>query len=268
MTLQHYLGFYNTPPLWIKKQFGVSQFEFPVIRFADFVPREIPKKLRLGHKMEYVFQQLLEHSATYQVVCSNVVVKDASRTIGELDYILQNRVTKAYIHIELTYKFYLINPAISEPIHRLMGPNKKDMVFTKLEKLKTEQFQLPYTNEARTLLEAYNIPVDALEHEACFKAQLFIPYGNSRVSIRPMNLNCIAGYWIPFDAFNSPTFAKYTYYIPYKIDRVLHPHEEVEWISHYQILLEVNLRMIKQNSPMLWVRKPDATIEKCFVVWW
>ena len=135
-------GFYETYPLWKGKQFGMEQFVFPESDINQAVEVKIPDGLRLGHQMEYVFEHLIQQSNTYEVVLKNVPVLDGKTTIGEIDFILQDLVTEAIVHVELTYKFYVIDPSISEPIHRLLGPNRRDMFFTKLDKMKTAQFPL------------------------------------------------------------------------------------------------------------------------------
>ena len=128
------IGFFKTPPIWEKKQFDIQQFEFPSLELNLFYPKPIPRNIRLGHQMEYVFKQLIEYSEVYQVVLYNLPISQGGRTIGEIDFILKDKTRDQLIHVELTYKFYLINPEISEPKHQIIGPNKRDLFFTKMEK--------------------------------------------------------------------------------------------------------------------------------------
>ncbi|AWX46051.1 hypothetical protein HME9304_03083 [Flagellimonas maritima] len=262
------IGFYNTFPLWVKEQFGVSQFEFPQIAIAQFEPKPINKALRLGHQMEEVFEQLLMASEKWKIIAKNLLIDEGKTRLGELDFILQNTNTGKVHHVELAYKFYIIDPEISEPVHRLMGPNKWDMFFTKLDKLKEKQFPLLYHTALKNKLGELQIKLDGINQEACFKTQLFIPYSNSNVSIRPLNNKCIQGNWIRFNDFNSELFKRFEYYIPFKREWVIAPSMNRKYTSHYMTLLEVNVRMLKENSPMLWLKKIDGTIEKLFVVWW
>lgn len=262
------LGFYFTPPLWTNTQFGIQQFEFPQLQLGDFKPNSINERLRLGHQMEHVFEQLISYSKHWEIISKNVLVDKGKNRIGEIDFILENTEIKEVYHIELAYKFYIVNPEISEPIHRLIGPNKRDMFFTKLDKLKGKQFPLFYAEALRSKLQDLKIQSDTVKQQACFKTQLFIPYGDTNVSIRPLNKNCIQGKWIRFEDFNAETFKTFEYYIPFKREWVIAPTLNRKYSSHYETLLEINLRMIKENSPMLWLKKPDSGIEKLFVVWW
>jgi len=272
MSLEHLqkqcVGFLNTPPLWRNEQFGIRQFEFPEVDLVAFQPQAIPERIRLGHQMEYVFKQLIEHRPEYEVLLYNQAVKKGNRTIGEIDFILNDVKNNQLIHIELTYKFYIINPEISEPIHQLMGPNKRDMFFTKMEKIKNMQFQLLHSKEGIKLLYDNTIDIKKVFHQTCYKAQLFEPYKSSPVNLRPLNPECICGYWLRFEDFKSEEFENHQFYIPYKSQWVITPHVGVEWKSHFETLMDINLRMLKENAPMIWAKKSETEFEKFFVVWW
>ncbi|MDT0607517.1 DUF1853 family protein [Croceitalea rosinachiae] len=261
-------GFYETHPLWVYEQFGVTQFKFPDLDLLNFTAQLIPEKLRLGHKMEYVFEQLLQYSKTWEVLAKNILVDHGKTRLGELDFLLKNRETQRIHHVELAYKFYIINPEITEPIYRLMGPNKRDMFYTKIDKLRNKQFPLLFSNELTEKLHSLELNPLEIQQQACFKAQLFSPYGVDSMTIRPLNKKCIQGRWIRFDDFNTTEFKKSKYYITYKQEWVLMPSANRLFTSHYETLLNINLRMLKENAPMLWMRKPNGQLEKLFIVWW
>lgn len=218
--------------------------------------------------MEDVCNQLMDHCSDYEVLMYNLPIREQKQTLGEIDFIFKKVETQQLIHVELTYKFYIINPEISEPIHQLIGPNKRDMFFTKMEKIKNEQFKLLHSKAGSMALAQRNIDADAITHQACFKAQLFEPYGSDPLGICPLNPNCIVGYWLRVSDFKTDAFKTYQFYIPYKSQWVLEPHTTVEWTPHYETLLEINLRLLKQNAPMVWMKKSNNEIEKFFVVWW
>ncbi|WP_446051256.1 DUF1853 family protein [Zobellia laminariae] len=268
MIKEQCFGFLSTPALWTGEEFGINQFVFPEVNLNRFLPKPISKKLRLGHQMEHVFTQLLIRNNTYDLILHNQPVKDENRTIGEIDFILKHRETEKLIHVELTYKFYIIDPTISEPIHRLIGPNRKDMFFTKMEKIRDKQFPLLHSKNGIKTLEERQINHEEIEHQACFKAQLYMPYANADVDITPLNKNCVYGYWLKFKAFEKDDFKNHQYYIPSKSEWVIPPHKKVRWSSHFETLMEVNLHTLNQNAPMLWMKKSDTEFQKFFVVWW
>ena len=264
---KQFLGFLNTSPLWRNNEFGIQQFEFPELQLESFQPQPIPQNIRLGHQMEYLFKQLLQYSEAYQVLLHNLPIKQSNLTIGEIDFILNERATQKLIHVELTYKFYIINTEITTPLHRLIGPNRRDMFITKMKKIKNKQFALLHTEDGNRTLANHGINTDQIEHQCCYKAQLYTPYGTT-VNIHPLNSGCIAGYWLQLTDFNANNFKDYDFYIPNKSEWIITPHIEVTWISHSQILLAINLYMYEENTPMIWMKKSDTVLEKFFVVWW
>jgi hypothetical protein len=260
-------GFSATPPLWKNRQFGIQQFSFPAVNLDSVGPLELPNNLRLGHQMEVVFKELIATSKRYNLTSSNVLVDEGKTRIGELDFILKDLKTENFLHVELAYKFYIINPEISEPIYRLMGPNKRDMFHTKLDKLKEKQLPLLHHDSLLPYWETHAINPTEIEQQCCFKAQLFEPFGE-KSSIRPLNTDCYTGRWIRFDDFNSIEFKNAEYYFPRKLECVLAPRSNVNWLNHFEALMEVNLRMVKENAPMLSMKRPSGEMEKLFVVWW
>ena len=261
-------GFLNTPSLWEEEQFDVQQFEFPSLVMKSFQPKPLPSNIRLGHQVEYIFKQLVEFSEVYDLVLYNLPIRQGKNTLGEIDFILKNKTSKQLIHVELTYKFYLIIPEITEPIHSLIGPNKRDTFFTKMEKIKNKQFPLLHSPEGAESLANLKIDHLKIKHQCCFKAQLFQPYGSKAINIRPLNKDCLSGYWLRFDDFNKPEFTKARFYLPTKSEWIIEPNNQVEWKSHVEIMSDINLRLLKEFAPLVWLKTPKGEFEKLFVVWW
>ena len=86
---------------------------------------KLPNNIRLGHLAEKIVSELIKSSANYKVLYENIQIIDGKKTIGEIDFIIEELKTKALIHMELAYKFYLFDPSISsEPINNWIGPNR------------------------------------------------------------------------------------------------------------------------------------------------
>jgi len=269
MNLKQFEGFLKTPPLWRHTQFDITQFIFPHVNLNQFIPSPFSNRIRLGHQLEQVFKQLITHTRNYEVLVYNLSIKNETRTIGEIDFILKDTTNNEIIHIELTYKFYLIDASISKkPIHQLIGPNRKDLFFTKLEKIKNKQFKLLHTPEAIEALQNKQINHRNIKHQACFKAQLFGPYQTKKTDIFPLNNNCIVGFWIHFDRFKTNEFNSFQYYMPYKSEWPIVPNNTIAWKSHQEITVDINQKMILEITPMIWIKKSETNFEKCFVVWW
>lgn len=268
MNIAQYLGFINTPALWKDSLYDVQQFEFPHVTFANFAPSPIPDNLRLGHRIEYIFKQLIEHNHTYEIILYNLQIGHRERTLGEIDYILKDPLNHKYIHVELTYKFYLIDDKITLPIHKLIGPNRRDAFYMKMEKIKQIQYPLLHSTLGIQALADYHIDHQEISHQCCFKAQLFRPYNSVDTDIGALNKACIVGYWLRLADLSAPDFAQAKFYIPAKSAWIVEPHEQVPWISLEDIIADIQLRLDKENAPLIWSKKTTGDYEKIFVVWW
>ena len=235
---------------------------------SDFSPAPIPENLRLGHQIEVVCKQLLDHSLQYEVLVYNLPIREGKQTLGEIDFILKDVATEQIIHVELTYKFYIINPDIKDPLHQLIGPNKRDAFYMKMEKIKKRQFTLLHSEAGTTALTKLDIDANKVVHQTCFKAQLFKPYKADTLQIHPLNENCVVGYWVRLSDFNTDIFTLYKYYIPDKSQWVLNADNTYEWNSHADTRVVIDQHLVKQNSPLVWMKKSETEFEKFFVVWW
>lgn len=260
------IGFLETPPLWKNNQFNIQQFEFPKLDIHSFQPHPIPKNLRLGHQMEHVFQQLIDYADAYEIVLQNLQIGEPEKTIGEIDFILKHKSKNQLIHVELTYKFYLIYPEYSNPVLQLIGPNKRDTFFKKIQKIEQIQFPLLHTEKGAKTLTEYGINHLEVEQQCCFKAQLFKPFGSDKIDLGILNEDCLIGYWQRFDDFKKRTFATTQFYMPTKSEWVHSPFGGVNWKSFTEILPEIDLRLQNGYAPMLWLKNDRKTFEKMFVV--
>lgn len=261
------LGFLSTPPLWDGKQFEIEQFQFPDVRPDSFQPEALPQNIRLGHQVEHVFKQLIDHSDHYDILVYNLPIRQEKRTLGEIDFILKDNSTEQLIHVELTYKFYIIDPEITDPIHRLIGPNRRDTFFLKKEKIKNVQFPLLHSEEGAKAL--YELGIDhhkALEHQCCFKAQLFVPYQKETVLPVIFDKACISGYWLRLNDLNKSDFKDILFYLPSKSEWIIEPHIGVAWLSHKKTLEQITNRHERGSAPMVWMKTPEVMISKAFVV--
>lgn len=266
--LSSFKSFFKTPPLWSGQFDGLSQFVFPDIDFTSLIIKDIPPHLRLGHKIEHIFLQLIQHSQQFRLIGHNIPVRRNKISLGEIDFIIQNTDNLHYTHIELTYKFYLLRTEKSALEYNLIGPNQRDSFFLKKEKIKNRQIPLLKTPEAIEALKAYGVTLNEISHRVCFKSQIFIPYGDHSLALAPFNSHCIAGKYLSYNKFASTSFASALFYIPSKQEWLLEPHDKVEWLNFNQVLQEMANRRSKNISTMLWVRGHAAEIEKLFLVWW
>lgn len=261
-------GFYTMPPLWKGKLLDVAQFDFPEIDIATFSPEAIPYNIRLGHQVEYIFKQLIEYSNDYELILYNLPISANKITLGEIDFILLDKRRNRYIHIELTYKFYVIDTSFEKPINQLIGPNRKDSFYQKITKIRDKQFPLLHRIEAKEALDSLGININELAHYSCFKAQLFRPFDQQIDDLGVFNRDCLVGVWLRLSDLLGEKFQGAKYYLPSKSEWLLAPHHLVAWQSYDQILTELDSRLARQHSPMLWIHLADDTVAKVFLVWW
>lgn len=223
---------------------------------------------------EACFEVCIKRSNNYELFIANLQIHTSTslsnrrekETLGELDYIVRNLKTNKVIHIELACKFYLYdeNTRLCEE-EKWIGPNRKDTLFDKLEKVKWKQFPLLHKKETLQKLQELNIEIPTSQ-QLCLKAFLFLPKKMKRNTF-PRNLqDCIVGYWIRFSEFikedETALFA-----IPTKKEWLLPLESTSTWHSFSEVKKEVADQLGNKKSPLIYKKTPHR-IEWFFVVWW
>lgn len=100
---------------------------------------------KLGHYFEALVQALFTASPHYRILASNCIIRSPSRTLGELDLLLEDHRQGCIVHLELALKFYLLIPpadGIDERC-RWIGSGLKDFMTLKSQRLLSHQLRLP-----------------------------------------------------------------------------------------------------------------------------
>ncbi len=112
--------------------------------------------LRLGHYYEALICFWLQNSIKFDLLANNVPLRNQEKiTIGEVDLIVFNKITKDYEHWELAVKFYLAY--IKKGQTDYIGPNANDHFHLKLAKLKNYQCKILETVPGKKYLSELNI---------------------------------------------------------------------------------------------------------------
>ncbi|QXP79362.1 MULTISPECIES: DUF1853 family protein [Winogradskyella] len=265
-TLLRYKGYVKTPSLFKSKDLTqVDLLELP-LTFKSLDTDSDFKNQRLGKLVEeFVFYQL-KHQTSVKWITENIQIQKEQQTIGEIDALFY--VKEKPIHLEIVYKFYLYDTqeSYTNPLSYWIGPNRKDALCYKLEKLKNKQFPLLYKNETKHQLEDYNINIAEVSQKLCFKAQLFLPYKRNDITIDAINEQCVYGFYISYKDIS--IFEAYKFYIPEKLDWLIDPHVNVEW-QDFNIAKDIIEKQIKENrSPLVWLKVNNTKFEKCFITFW
>lgn len=228
---------------------------------------EFPKNSVLGMQAEACFEAYLNLSKSYKVLVANLQIHGIKETLGELDYIVQNLKTNQVIHIELACKFYLYdvdNDASEE--EKWIGPNRKDSLYDKLEKVRLKQFPLLYKTETIEKLEELEIEIPTAQ-ELCLKAFLFLPK-KMKLSTFPNNYaNCVVGHWINHQDFEEEEDKNALYALPTKKEWLLPLNSIETWHSFSEVKKEIETQIKNKKSPLIY-KKTSQSMERFFVVWW
>lgn len=225
----------------------------------------IPDKLRLGKRIEYFVWQQLQSHPNINVIAQNIQIQDDNRTLGELDCIFQ--YSNELIHLEIVYKFYVYDPNHNNGgLDGWIGPNRRDSLLEKLNKLKNHQLPILYHAQTKQQLKTIGLDVNTMSQYVLFKAQLFLPLEFKLSNFNGLNAECINGFYIKFNEIEQ--FNKSKFYIPRKFDWLVIPHSNVPWISYNKVFHKIEAFMKDNYAPLLWLKHPNGVIDKCFVVWW
>ncbi|MFT6782104.1 MAG: hypothetical protein ACJA1A_002032 [Saprospiraceae bacterium] len=254
-----YQGFSKSQLIWKGSAYGMTQFEIPLSSMEITALPPVPTDRRLGHQAEFVFLQLLNACSEYDVLAHSIQLIHDKRTLGELDYIIQNVKTKEVLHIELTYKFYILDTIISNPIDQLIGPNRKDTFVKKLNKTRDKQLPLLYSEPSKIALKELGLEVTNIRQLVAFYAHIFVPYTDRTFRIENLNEDCISGFWVSRDQFSQEVFKNYVYYLPTKTEWLHIPHDEKPWKSYDEVMDVLSSISGDKRSVMLWQREGNES---------
>lgn len=244
---------------------GLQTFDLSKLHLVSDLEFDLPSNLRLGHLAEKVVSELIRSSTNYDVLYENIQVIEGKRTIGEIDFIVQNIAKEQLIHMELAYKFYLYDPSISsEPINNWIGPNRNDSLIEKLEKLKRKQFPLLYHDSAQA--EFNEIEINQVSQALCLLVSLFIPY-EYEASFGSDYEKAIKGFYLDFEGFCNLDNSAKTYYLPPKKEWGIDPSENEMWADFSDVEDQIKKSIQEKQAPLCW-QKYKNSYSAFFIVWW
>mgnify|MGYP000362633608 CR=1 FL=1 len=262
LTQLRFLGCQNTPFLWEEELLGIQQFQSN--NQSLNIKERVDDTIRLGNYVERLVSYELTQDESIHILKENTQIISNKTTLGEIDcFLLQDNQP---VHLEIAYKFYLYDASVgSNVLDHWIGPNRRDSLMLKLNKIKEKQFPLLYSDECRYLLEKLNVSVDAIQQRSFFKAQLFLPY-QSDVDFTELNKNCVQGFYISLPELS--LFKDCKFYIPKKLDWLIEPHSQVDWMNIQKAQEQIREFHQRRSAPLCWLKYPNGEMEKLFMVWW
>ena len=271
--INQYKGFLDMPSIIGGNHFkAIENYTTRNIKTPAFDLTElesIQKHIYVGKRAEYFMLHYLKQQVHISNVMHSIQIQDDTNTLGELDFLFFNESIQKWIHLELVTKFYIYNSddEIENYIHWI-GPNLKDRLEYKLDKLKNHQLQLFKRPEARAKLEELNIDVNYIETQLCFKAKLFLPQNLVNFQHRITSPNSICGTYISLDLLKQLQFEQFLYHVPKKIDWLSSPELQTHWYSFDKAINLIKQSLKEKRSCLLWRKNYNDEYFENFVVWW
>lgn len=244
---------------------GLLSFNLSILHLNKELNFELPTNIRLGHLAEKILSELIKSSTNYKVLHENVQIIESKKTIGEIDFIIEDIDDKKLIHLELAYKFYLFDPSISTlAINNWIGPNRNDSLKDKLEKLKKKQFPLLQNESTKSTFNS--IDMNTVSQALCLLVSLYIPY-EFKDNLTLSYERAIKGYYLSLDKFVNLDNSEKSYHLPAKKEWGIDPSENEIWTNLSGIENYIRTSIEEKQAPLCW-QKHKGTYQEFFIVWW
>ena len=220
----------------------------------------------LGRQAEAIFESIIKESKSYKLLATNIQIQSPTKTIGELDYLLEQGKTKTQIHVELSCKFYLFDPdSLGTFEQKWIGPNKKDSLQDKINKLREKQFPLLFNKNTDNLLENIGFNAAKATQQCYLAASLYLPIGQSKLALPKAYQKCVLGYWMYYHQLTLEDTCGYA--VVEKKQWLLPLKAITHWCNAKEIQVKILESLENKKAPHVY-KKSGAVIEKFFVVWW
>jgi hypothetical protein len=219
--------FLNIPdllPEWFKQDY-VDDEVWPWLSIVDKKPEPLYEHLtqqrstRLGIYFEQ-FPRFTLLAKNLQVPCRTK--HGQQRTLGEFDFIIEDKADNSVKHLEAAVKFYLGHNNYRGEIsnnqqhynwHNWVGPNQKDTLAIKMRHLQQHQLPLIQTIPGRETLNEINVKSEAITSRLLIKGRFYLPIDTKKKGYQKTEMPCfsnsalVKNYWLGTDAlFEAPSF--------------------------------------------------------------
>ena len=204
----------------------------------------------IGTYFESLWAFYLLSNPRYKLISRNLQVHSKARTIGEFDFILKDKITGDFIHQEIAIKFYLgfnkeNNHKFSDGKHIWLGPQCRDRLDIKLDKMVNHQAKLSETTLGKQALKSVRIDVETnkLTSQLVLKGYLFYPQVQQITPPNFCNPNQLKGSWL--------TLSDFAGHIEKDASDGWALLTKPEWVSPY-------ISSVERNQSNIFFRKSDA----------
>ena len=160
----------------------------------------------IGAYFESLWAFYLLSNPNYDLIAKNLQANSKTRTEGEFDFIVFDIDNGHYIHQEVAIKFYLgfskqNHYNFSDGQNIWLGPQCKDRLDLKMDKMLNSQINLSNTDSGKKALKSINIDSDTnnIKTQLIMKGYLFYPPNPLVVAPDICNQNHLRGLWFRLD---------------------------------------------------------------------
>lgn len=158
---------------------------------------------RLGARFEALWKYFLDAHSFYQVLAANLQVSSNARTLGALDFLVEDFHRREVVHLELAVKFYLRAPWIHSPgLGQWIGSNPDDTLAAKMDHLAHHQLPLSALEETSALLKIRGLPLPN-RRAAVLKGYLFDTMVGGGLAPESVNQKYLRGHWVKIGELES-----------------------------------------------------------------
>lgn len=261
-----FLGFMTAKSPLELSMHNVGNFVVEPDKIPSHYDESISDSLMLGKRAERFLSFYLKQHPQYEILAENVQIINEKETIGELDFLLKHS-TKGLLHLEMACKFYLYNLNAISIDKTWCGPNNRDFLSLKKQKMQEHQFPLLHDVRTQQVLNSLKLDPKMIKQMLLFQNFCFLPADFDAIQDGVDKTNC-SGIWINKDTFETLSFDRELFFLPKKTNWLIDPIYNREWHLLEAVKPDVQSELTKKNSPMLWVLHPDGRTERWFIVWW
>lgn len=163
---------------WYRRVYEES---LPWLHKIDEDPSELvalfenQKDRRLGKVFESLWFYWFSHHPRYEMIESNIQIIVDGETLGEIDFIVLDKVTKQMVHWEVAVKFYLGVGETSE-MSNWYGPNCHDRLDIKVRHMMQRQSMVGKDQRVRQWLKQKGLFID--QCAVILKGRLYYPWNS------------------------------------------------------------------------------------------
>lgn len=194
---------------WLQQDY-IDRELWPWLHSVDQKPEALLQHLneqrsrRLGIYFEQLLSFYFEQYPRFNLLAKNLQVNNEQRTLGEFDFIVEDKNDGTIKHFEAAVKFYLGHNNYRGQIkqnkpyydwHNWVGPNQKDTLAIKMRHLEQHQLPLPATSHGQDTLSKLGLNATTISSRLLIKGQFYSPLNSQLTLPRFSNSDLLKPYW-------------------------------------------------------------------------